>query len=267
MIDTDARQLHVSDALQLDVERGIRRLPDGGQRLVLVFVVGEEVKLVLHDRPAGGAADLLIRVRERPCSARDRPRCSALFRKLPTSDPENVLVPDLVMAFTCTPDERPCVASNRFEMNWNSAIASLLYRDWLPVPRFDVTCRPSTLSWNSRTSTRSCTGVAPCAFVRFPGASSASDIQLRPCDGSSVTCRGSMLLPRLDVRGFDERRLRRHRERFGDATGRHLQVDGGRLSDEELHAFARDRVEAGELRRDLVDADAHGECDRRLVDR
>ncbi len=72
-----------------------------------------------------------------------------------------MLVPDLVTAFTCTPDERPWVASNRFEMNWNSAIESLLYRDWLPVPRFEVTCMPSTLSWNSRTSTRSCTGVAP----------------------------------------------------------------------------------------------------------
>ncbi len=107
--------------------------------------------------------------------------------------------PDLVMAFTCTPDERPCVASKRFEMNWNSAIASLLYLDWFPVPRFDVTCRPSTLSWNSRTSPRSWTGVTPCALVRLPGASSASDIQLRPCDGSSVTCRGSMLDPRLEV--------------------------------------------------------------------
>jgi hypothetical protein len=32
--------------------------------------------------------------------------------------PVSCCVPDLVMAFTCTPDERPCVASNRFEMNW-----------------------------------------------------------------------------------------------------------------------------------------------------
>ena len=40
-----------------------------------------------------------------------------LSRKLPTNDPEGVLVPDLVIAFTCTPDDRPCVASNRFAMN------------------------------------------------------------------------------------------------------------------------------------------------------
>src|ERR1700687_3388914 len=40
-----------------------------------------------------------------------------LSRKLPTNDPEGLLVPDLVTAFTCTPDDRPWVASNRFEMN------------------------------------------------------------------------------------------------------------------------------------------------------
>ena len=35
--------------------------------------------------------------------------------------------------------------------------------------------------------------------VRLPGASSASAIQLRPFTGSSCTCRGSTLPPRLDV--------------------------------------------------------------------
>jgi hypothetical protein len=40
--------------------------------------------------------------------------------------PLNRFVPDLVIAFTCTPDDRPCVASNRLEMNWNSAIESRL---------------------------------------------------------------------------------------------------------------------------------------------
>src|SRR6266536_5771484 len=64
-----------------------------------------------------------------------------LSRKLPRNDPEGLLVPDLVIAFTCTPDDRPCVASNRFEMNWNSAMASRLYLAWLPVPRFAVTGR------------------------------------------------------------------------------------------------------------------------------
>ena len=49
-----------------------------------------------------------------------------LSRKLPTNVPLIVLVPDLVTAFTWTPDERPCVASKRLEMNWNSAIASSL---------------------------------------------------------------------------------------------------------------------------------------------
>ena len=34
--------------------------------------------------------------------------------------------PEQVIAFTCTPDERPCVASNRFDRNWNSAMESWL---------------------------------------------------------------------------------------------------------------------------------------------
>ena len=111
------------------------------------------------------------------------------------SDPDSWLVPDFVIAFTCTPDDRPWVASKRFEMNWNSAIASLLYRGWLPAPMFALTCMPSTFRLNSRTSPRSCTGVAPSAFVRLPGASSASDIQLRPALGSSCICRGSIVPP------------------------------------------------------------------------
>ena len=48
--------------------------------------------------------------------------------KLVRNSPENRLVPDFVMAFTCTPVERPVVASNRLAMNWNSAIESWLYR-------------------------------------------------------------------------------------------------------------------------------------------
>ena len=40
-----------------------------------------------------------------------------------------------VIAFTWTPEERPCVASKRFEMNWNSAIESRLKRGWPPGPR------------------------------------------------------------------------------------------------------------------------------------
>ena len=50
----------------------------------------------------------------------------AASRKLPLNEPGRRLVPDLVIAFTCTPDDRPCVASKRLEMNWNSAIASRL---------------------------------------------------------------------------------------------------------------------------------------------
>ena len=107
-----------------------------------------------------------------------------------------------MIAFTCTPVERPCVASNWLVMNWNSAIESWLKRGWLPAPSSEPICWPSRLSWNSRCSPplRSGSGaVALVDEVRLPGASSASAIQLRPCAGSSDICFGSMLPPSLDV--------------------------------------------------------------------
>ena len=58
--------------------------------------------------------------------------------------PAKVLVPDLVTAFTCTPAERPCVASKRLAMNSNSAIASRLNRGSpFPTRSVGVTCCPS----------------------------------------------------------------------------------------------------------------------------
>jgi len=47
-------------------------------------------------------------------------------RPEPPSMPAKVFVPDLVIAFTCTPADRPWVASNRFATNSNSAMASRL---------------------------------------------------------------------------------------------------------------------------------------------
>ena len=78
---------------------------------------------------------------------------SASSRKWPGTSPRTgCSCPTRVMAFTCTPDERPCVASKRFEMNWNSAIESRLKRGWPPVPSTADTCWPSMFSWNSRDS-------------------------------------------------------------------------------------------------------------------
>ncbi len=96
-----------------------------------------------------------------------------------------MLVPERVMAFTCTPDERPCVASNRFEMNWNSRDRVAAEPRLAAGAELLVTCWPSMFSWNSRTSPRSCTGTLPIAVVRLPGAISASDVQSRPWTGSS----------------------------------------------------------------------------------
>src|SRR4030095_13681836 len=124
-----------------------------------------------------------------------------LSRKLDRKTPDRLLVPDLVIAFTCTPDDLPWVASNRFETNWHSAIESWLYRGWFPAPSSDEICCPSRLSWNSRASPpfRSGSGAeALVEDVRLSGARSARPIQLRPATGNSLTCVGSTLPPRLD---------------------------------------------------------------------
>ena len=61
---------------------------------------------------------------------------------------------------------------------------------------------PSTFVWYSRVrfAFRVSSGSEGLADVdRLPGASISSAIQLRPSDGISVTCCGSMLPPRLEV--------------------------------------------------------------------
>ena len=126
LVEAHAGQVDVMRTVQRDVERGIRRRPDRRQRLMLVFVVGEVVQLVQDDRSADGAADLLVLVGDLRVEHRIGGVPAGCRGSCRRTVPDVVLVPDLVIALTCTPDERPCVASNRFEMNWNSAIASLL---------------------------------------------------------------------------------------------------------------------------------------------
>ena len=57
--------------------------------------------------------------------------------------------------------------------------------------------------------------------------------------------------------GVDERGFPRDRHGFRHAGQRHLQVDGDRLSHQQLEPGPRHRGKAGELRRDPVRADAH----------
>ena len=184
-----------------------------------------------------------------------------LLWKLLRNSPFNAFVPDLVIAFTCTPVDRPCVASNWLVTNWNSAIESWLKRGWLPAPSSEEICCPSRLSWNSRASPplRSGSGaVALVEDVRLPGASSASAIQLRPATGSSCTCFGSMLPPSFDVVVSMSGASPVDRHRLLQRRWRHLQVDRRRLADQQVDARAVDGAEAGERRGDPVAADARG---------
>ena len=120
-------------------------------------------------------------------------------RKYPDKVPPGVLVPDLVIAFTWMPLERPCEASKRLETNSNSPIASRLYRGWPKLSAtWLVTCWPSRFNWNVMFELVEPIGVSATALARLPGASSVRSIQLRPLTGSSCICRGSTLAARLE---------------------------------------------------------------------
>ena len=171
-----------------------------------------------------------------------------------------------MIAFTCTPVERPCVASNRFEMNWNSAIESWLKRGWPPVPSSDEICWPSRFNWNSRASPLFLSGSGAVALVddvRLPGASSASAIQLRPATGSSCTCCG------IDVAAERRRRDVRAAALQRSPSPSPARVDGAicRLTVAVWPTSSCTPVrvtvrEAGELRGDPVGADARRNADR-----
>ena len=184
---------------------GIRRVPDARLRLALVLVVGEVVQLVLDDRAAERRAELLVRrSARRGCSTGFSALNSAVAEVAAERARTAGCVPDLVIAFTCTPVDRPCVASNRFEMNWNSAIESWLNRGWPPVPMFgrhllavDVELELARLA---AVAVRQRRGRRWSSVVRLPGASSASAIQLRPVH------RQLLHLPRIDVAAQARRR-------------------------------------------------------------
>ena len=107
--------------------------------------------------------------------------------------PAPTFVPDLVIAFTCMPVERPCRASNRLVMTSNSAIVSLLKRGWPKLVAMScVTCWPSTFSWKLTA------GVSAMKFCLLPGERSVRSTQLRPLSGRFSTCSALTVLPRFD---------------------------------------------------------------------
>ena len=158
-------------------------------------------------------------------------------RKLARNEPASRFVPDLVTTFTCTPCERPCVASNRFEMNWNSAIISWLKGGWPPPPRLLVTCMPSRFVWYSRTSPPLRSGSGDVGVGRRGPAARREQRQRHPV---AAVHRQLLHLLRIDVaaeargRDVEQRRFGGHRDRLLHRRRRHLQVDGRGLADQQL---------------------------------
>src|ERR1051325_6019009 len=106
-------------------------------------------------------------------------------------------VPDLVIAFTCTPIDRPWLASNRFDTYSTSAMASWPNRGCpnpyrSPAEIVCVTCWPSRFN---------CIVPVPaamlsprcCELYRAPGTTATRSCQFRPFTGSSLIWRGSRL--------------------------------------------------------------------------
>ena len=169
------------------------------------------------------------------------------------------------MAFTCTPFERPCVASNRFEMNWNSAIESWLKRGWpsgaelgRDLLSVEIELKLARLAVVPVRQRRGGVG-------RGRAASRRQQRQRHPVAAGN---RQLLHLLRIDVaaerrrRDVQQRRFSRHGHRLLHGRRRHLQVDRGGLADEQLHAGARHGGEAVQLRGDPVGADARGNADR-----
>src|SRR4029434_7477039 len=75
-------------------------------------------------------------------------------------------------------------------------------------------------------------------------------------------------LTRVDVAGelgrrrLDEWRLSGYRYGLRELRARHLHIDRGCLSDQDFDTTLRDGRESGQLRRDLVQPDAHGDLIR-----
>ena len=84
--------------------------------------------------------------------------------------PAGVLVPDLVMAFTCTPLDRPCarIEAVRDELELRDRVAAVAR-----LPEADgqllVTCWPSRFIWNADVRGFRRTGTSETALSRLPG--------------------------------------------------------------------------------------------------
>ena len=146
-------------------------------------------------------------------------------------------------------------------------MASRLNRGWPPGPSWLVTCWPSMFSWYSRTSPRSCTGTLPIAVVRLPGAISASDVQSRPCTGSSDICSGSMLDPIVDWVTLMSGASPVTVTLSATPVTVICMSSAAVCPTSSVTPAARDGRETGEFRGDAVGTNPGGQCERRRARR
>ena len=202
VVEADAAEFHRLVALQLDVERGIRRVPDAGAGLAFVLEVPEEMQLVAEEWTAERKRDLLIVDRHHAIQDRIIGVEAAVPEVAADRSGEGI--------GSGAGDGAHLHARRPAHRGIEPVRNELKLRDrFLAVARLAAEapfgCDLLTVERELEFALLSAvpdpgTGVLAVSDVmRLPGASMARAIQLRPCTGNSCTCRGSILPPRLDV--------------------------------------------------------------------
>ena len=209
--------------------------------LALVLVRHEVVHLVLDDRAAERAADLLVLSTAAPVGDGVRGVELVVAEEAVERCPTSLLVPEREIACTWMPAERPCVMSNMLVTIWNSAIASRLNFGW-PKPE------PGDLLRDLLAVEVQLEVVVAADARRVADVVGRDALDhLRQLHPVAALQRQLLHLPAIDVAGdlrrrdVDERRFGEHRQRFADGRQLQRERDARVLADEHLDVLQRDR--------------------------
>ena len=274
IVQAAAADLPVVRPLQRDVEERVRRAPDAGPRLLLVFIVGEEVQLVPQHGAADGRAVLLVVDRFHLPVGADGAiwRIEQAVAKVASEQPRELIGPRLGDHIDLH-GRRPAlrrVEPVRDELEFGNRILAVprlaagpeLRRHLLAIHVVMELSRLAVIAVRQRSfRVFSTSGV---------GNLPAPRCQQREVDPVPPVHRQLRHLPRIDVaaerrrRRLDERRFGVHRQRLGNARGRHLQIGESGLAQQQVD-YARLGIEALKLGRDPERADAHGQSVRPAI--
>ncbi len=261
VVEPRAAHLHRLRAVQLHVERRVRRVPDARLRLALVVEVREEVQPVPADRAAERERELLVVDRHDPAEHRVR-RVEAGVAEVAAHRSRVPVRP--------RPGDRDHLHRRRAAHRRVEAVRDVLKLADRLLAVTRLVAEPHlgghllaveaelVLAHVAR---RAAVGDRRVRRVRRHAAARRQHRERHPV---APLHRQLLHLLRIDVaaelrrRDVDERRFAADRHRFGHAARRHLEVDDERLPDEQLDAGALRGGEPLQLRGNLVGADPRG---------